>query len=130
MKYRALGKLNWEVSALGFGAMRLPTLGNDFANIDEHETIRMIRYAIDKGVNYIDTSYSYHKGNSEVIIGKALKDGYRKRVRIATKLPSHDVRTAEDFDRCLNEQLKRLGIKSVDFYLLHHLNKLVWPEIA
>ena len=129
MKYRAFGNLNWEVSALGFGAMRLPIVNNDPANIDEHEAIRMIRYAIDKGVNYIDTSYSYHKGNSEVVIGKALKDGYRKRVRIATKLPSHDVRTAEDFDRCLNEQLKRLGVKSVDFYLLHHLNKLVWPKL-
>jgi len=129
VKYRKFGKLDWKVSALGFGAMRLPTLDKEFSQIDEPKTIQMIRYAIDHGVNYIDTAYGYHSGNSEMVIGKALQDGYRQRVKIATKLPCHDVTATENFDRCLNEQLKRLKTDAIDFYLLHHLNQLVWPKM-
>jgi hypothetical protein len=129
VKYRKFGGLDWNVSALGFGAMRLPALDNDFSQIDEPKTVQMIRYAIDHGVNYIDTAYGYHRGNSEIVIGKALLDGYRQKVKIATKLPCHDVIATENFDRCLNEQLKRLKTDTIDFYLLHHLNQLVWPKM-
>ena len=129
MKYRKFGRLDWEVSALGFGAMRLPVVNKNQGNIDESEAIRMMRYAFDHGVNYVDSAYGYHHGNSEIVIGKALKDGYREKVRIATKIPSHEVRAAQDFDRCLNEELKRLQTDQIDFYLLHHLDKASWPKV-
>lgn len=129
MKYRKFGRLDWKVSALGFGAMRLPVLNNEFSNINQAEAIKMIRYAIDHGVNYLDSAYGYHDGNSEVVVGKALKDGYREKVRVATKLPCFLVSSYVDFDRLLNEQLKRLQTERIDFYLLHGLNNVEWPKV-
>ncbi|MHA2009375.1 MAG: aldo/keto reductase [Promethearchaeota archaeon] len=118
MKYRKMGSLNWEVSALGFGAMRLPI--NRDMSVNEEEAIKMIRYAIDNGVNYVDTAYPYHNGESEVIVGKALQDGYRERVHLTTKSPLWMIKKAEDFETFLNEQIERLQTKP-DIYLFHGL---------
>ena len=120
MKYRKMGSLNWEVSALGFGAMRLPVYNP--LKVNEEEAIKMIRYAIDNGVNYVDTAYPYHNGQSEVVVGKALKDGYREKVHLATKSPLWMVKKAEDFDKFLNEQIERLQTNP-DIYLFHGLNR-------
>lgn len=129
MQYRKFGRLDWKVSALGFGAMRLPSEGRDPASVDESESIRMIRYAIDHGVNYLDTAYMYHAGHSERIVGLALQDGYRQRIKLATKLPVQLAESAKDFDRLLNEQLERLQTEKLDFYLLHGLNGRSWAKI-
>lgn len=119
MKYRKMGSLDWDVSALGFGAMRLPM--KNLTDVDEEEAIKMIRYAIDNGVNYIDTAYPYHNGESEVIVGKALKDGYREKVHLTTKLPMWLIKKSDDFDEYLNQQIERLQTKP-DIYLFHGLN--------
>jgi hypothetical protein len=128
MRYRNFGKLNWKVSALGFGAMRLPIIGDDASRIDEPEAVRMIRFAIDHGVNYIDTAYGYHRGNSEALVGKVLQNGYREEVKLATKMPSWLINSQEDMDKCLGEQLNRLN-GNPDFYLLHGLNKERWEKL-
>ena len=129
MKYRKMGSLGWDVSALGFGAMRLPVeeiqdekKGEKKSSIKEDEAIEMIRYAIDNGVNYIDTAYPYHGGESEVLVGKALQDGYREKVHLTTKLPMWMVKKTEDFDTFLNQQIERLQTNP-DIYLFHGLNK-------
>lgn len=129
MEYRSFGKLDWKVSALGFGTMRLPIFNSDQTNVNMPETTKLIRYAIDRGVNYIDTAYTYHEGNSEVAVGKALEGKYRQKVKIATKLSVYAVNVKEDLDKMLNMQMQRLNTDFIDFYLFHTLNRKLWAKM-
>ena len=127
MQYRQFGKFDWDVSILGFGAMRLPTVAG---KIDEAVATQMLYTAIDQGVNYVDTAYPYHDGASEVFVGKALqREGYRAKVKVATKMPSWLINEAADFDKYFDEQLTRLQMERVDCYLLHALNRDNWPKL-
>ena len=132
MKYRKFGKSGWDVSALGFGCMRLPVMGDNPVgdNVDEEESIRMIRRAIDNGVNYVDTAYPYHNGKSEIVTGKALADGYREKVRLATKSPVWMIKEAGDFDKYLDQQLKKLNTEHINYYLFHGLGEKTWSDIV
>lgn len=114
------------LSILGFGCMRLPLKNG---RIDEERAIRQIRHAIDNGVNYVDTAWPYHGGKSEPLLRKALQDGYREKVRIATKLPSWMINSAADMDRFLDAQLERLGTAHIDYYLTHALDGPLWDKI-
>jgi predicted aldo/keto reductase-like oxidoreductase len=98
------------------------------SNIDEAEAIKMIRYAIDHGVNYVDTAFPYGMGASERVVGKSLLDGYRQKVRLATKLSPYVLKSPDEFDRYLNAQLKRLQTSKIDYYLLHGLNSQYWKQ--
>lgn len=135
MLYRTYGKTNEKVSALGFGCMRLPIIDGDTTKIDDEKAIKMLRHAIDEGLNYVDTAYPYHGtgmgrgGESEPFVARALKDGYRDKVNIATKLPSWLIKTREDMDKYLNEQLERLQTDRIDFYLVHALSATTWENL-
>ena len=124
MLYRTMGKTGEEVSLLGFGAMRLPV--DEDGAIDAEESIAMIRRAIDSGVNYLDTAFTYPK--SEKILGEALKDGYREKVFIADKLPAWLIRSEEDKESLFNKSFERLDVDTIDFFLVHNLTKGNWKK--
>lgn len=130
MALRKFGKTEEYLFPLGFGTMRLPVIGGDNSRINEEEAIRMIRYAIDNGLNYVDTAYPYHGGNSEIVVGYALKDGYRKKTNLATKLPTWLINDKSDLDKYFFEQLKKLQTDYVDFYLLHTLDKGLFEKMV
>ena len=130
MNYVPFGKLGFDVSRLGFGCMRLPTrMEGDKKVIDREEAVRMIRRAIDAGVTYIDTAYGYHGGESETVVGLALRDGYREKVTLTTKLPYWAVEEKGDLDKVLDLQLKRLGLPGVDFYILHAMRRDAYAKL-
>jgi predicted aldo/keto reductase-like oxidoreductase len=129
VQYRSFPKLNWRPSALGFGAMRLPVIDGDQSKVNIPEATRIIRYAIDHGVNYLDTAYFYHGGFAEQAVGEALKDGYREKIKLATKFPARYVQSSADFDKYFKEQLERLNTDKIDFYLLHGLSKRGWERL-
>lgn len=129
MLYRKFDKLGFETSVIGLGTMRLPVMAGDNTVVDEAQAIAMIRSAIDQGVNYVDTAYMYHGGTSESVVGKALLNGYRERVKLVTKLPPWSVKKPEDMDRLLNEQLAKLQTNQLDIYLLHAMDKKYWKHL-
>ncbi|HKK40811.1 MAG TPA: aldo/keto reductase, partial [Bacteroidales bacterium] len=135
MLYRKLGKTGIDISVLGFGCMRLPVIDSRPENIDYGKATDMLHYAIENGVNYIDTAYFYHaavfgtRGHSEPFVGDVLSGGLREKVHLATKLPLFILKEKEQMESYLNEQLERLKTGYLDFYLLHALNGETWERV-
>lgn len=129
MKYRTFEKTGEKVSLLGIGTMRLPVLDGDSGKIDEDEAIKMIRHGIDSGINYVDTAYMYHNGTSEVVTGKALKDGYREKILLADKMPVWLAKEPEDQQKIFDEQLKRMDVDYFDMYLIHNIDEFIWKRV-
>ncbi len=127
MEKRKLKKLGIETSLLGFGCMRFPTLEN--GKINEPLAEKMMDKAIAAGVNYIDTAYPYHGGESETFVGKVLQKYPRDSYYLATKLPVWMVKSAEDVDRIFEEQLQKLRTDHVDFYLMHAMGRERWEAM-
>ena len=129
MKYRTMGKLGIRTSAFGLGCMRFNGPASGDSVIDEQKAVSLIRRAIDGGVTYIDTAYVYLDKTSEIVLGKALRDGYRDRVTIATKVPPDMVNNRADLEAVLAEELKKLQTDHIDFYLMHALNRQKWEHM-
>lgn len=128
MKYRSMEKLGLKPSAFGLGCMRFNGVASGDSIIDEQKAISLIRRAIDGGVNYLDTAYTYLDKTSEIVVGKALRDGYREKVTIATKMPLGAVKDRASMEAVLTEQLKKLQTDHIDFYLMHGLDKDEWEK--
>jgi uncharacterized protein len=135
MLYRKLGKTGIDISVLGFGCMRLPVIDSRPEKIDYQRSVELLHYAIDNGVNYIDTAYFYHaavfgqKGNSEPFVGEALSGGWREKVHLATKMPLFILKEVEQMESFFSEQIERLKTDYLDFYLLHALNGESWERV-
>jgi predicted aldo/keto reductase-like oxidoreductase len=130
MEYRSFPKVpGVPISTLGFGCMRLPTIGGEFSRVDEEAATRLLHDAIRAGVNYIDTAYPYHGGHSERVVARALAGGRRGTVQLATKLPIWLVKAERDWEAFLDEQLARLQTDRIDFYLLHGLDAGRWETL-
>ncbi len=121
-------KLNDDLSILGLGCMRLPM--TEDKKIDEEKAFAMMKHSIESGINYFDTAWPYHQGESEPIVGKFLAQGYRDKVLLATKLPSWLINTREEMDEYLDKQLERLQTDHIDYYLVHALNKKYWDNLT
>ena len=124
MLYRTFNKTGEKVSLLGMGCMRLP-LAED-GSVDRKTAIEMIRHSIDQGINYVDTAYMYHDGESEKIVGEALKDGYREKVLLADKMPVWLAKDEEKMKEMFETQFQRLDVDCIDMYLVHNITAPVW----
>ncbi|MDP8220873.1 MAG: aldo/keto reductase [Candidatus Stygibacter frigidus] len=129
MNYRELGNTGKKVSVLGFGLMRLPVVDGDTEKIDVVKSLEMVEYAVDKGVNYLDTAYPYHRGESENFTGTLWQHIPRDKIYLASKLPSWNIKESSDLDKYLNEQLEKMKTDRIDFYLLHALNSRNWENL-
>ena len=126
MQYRTFDKTGQKVSLLGMGTMRLPV--TEDGQVDREAAISMIRHSIDEGINYVDTAYMYHDGESEKIVGQALKDGYREKVLLADKMPVWLAKDEEAMRSIFDEQFARLEVDVIDMYLVHNVTVPVWKR--
>jgi len=112
---------NLKLSALGMGAMRLPVMDGDDAKIDEAKTAEMVAYAMEHGINYYDTAWGYHDGNSELVMGRALKQYPRESFYLADKFPGYDLSNMDKVEEIFEKQLEKCGVEYFDFYLFHNV---------
>lgn len=110
-----------KLSALGMGAMRLPLAGESDSQIDEDATAEMVDYAIKQGINYFDTAWGYHNGQSEIVMGKILRKYPRESYYIATKFPGYDMANMNKVEEIFEKQLEKTGMEYFDFYLFHNV---------
>ncbi|MBP3421944.1 MAG: aldo/keto reductase [Lachnospiraceae bacterium] len=110
-----------QLSALGLGAMRLPVIDGQEAKIDEEKTAEMVAYAMEQGINYYDTAWGYHMGNSELVMGKVLNQYPRESYYIATKFPGYDISNMDKVEEIFEKQLEKTGMEYFDFYLFHNV---------
>lgn len=128
MEYRKFGNTGDQVSTLGFGAMRLPAYTYDATHIDVEESIRLLCRAFDLGVNYVDTAYVYRGGESEIVVGKALKQT-SKEIKVSTKFPLTQNPKSGDYTKTLEEQLRKMDLPFIDYYHFHGIGKDVFDNI-
>ena len=128
MKYRTMGKLGVQTSAFGLGCMRFNGEASGDSTIDEQKAIALIRQAVDGGVTYLDTAYVYLNKTSETVVGKALRDGYREKVTVATKMPLGYVKDRQSMEALLEEELEKLQTDHIDFYLMHGVDREEWES--
>ena len=119
MVYKKFGEL--ELSALGMGAMRLPVLNGNDAEIDENATAKMVAYAMEKGINYYDTAWGYHNGQSEIVMGRILNKYPRESYYLASKFPGYDLSNMDKVEEIFEKQLEKTGMEYFDFYLFHNV---------
>ena len=110
-----------ELSALGMGTMRLPVIDGDDAKIDEKAAAEMVAYAMEKGINYYDTAWRYHNGNSEIVMGKILSQYPREQYYLATKFPGYDLSNMDKVEEIFEKQLEKCQVTYFDFYLFHNV---------
>lgn len=110
-----------KLSALGMGAMRLPVIDGDDAKIDEKAAAEMVAYAMEKGINYYDTAWGYHNGNSEIVMGKILSQYPREQYYLATKFPGYDLSNMDKVEEIFEKQLEKCQVTYFDFYLFHNV---------
>lgn len=126
MQYRPMGHTGINVSALGFGMLRLPMLAN--GNVDSDQSVAMVHRAIEGGVNYIDTARVYLGGQSEEVVGKALAGGWRDKVYVTSKSPWWIMERPEDFEKFFDESRRAIGTDIIDFYHIHLIMHRAWKE--
>ena len=111
----------WKLSALGMGAMRLPVIDGDDSRIDESAAEHMVAYAMESGINYYDTAWGYHNGQSELVLGRLLQKYPRESYFLASKFPGYDLANMDKVEEIFEKQLEKCGVDYFDFYLFHNV---------